>query len=168
MDTKVCSKCKQVKSVDLFTKRNDRPGYKSTCKACRCRVRPRTITLLGGQSGVGKTTLTAKLTHKFTVISKDTLKDRDLIELINNTSGNILYETPVMISTTVKLLRNAGFTVRLVLLIEDIDVIKTRLTARGSTRLDNVEKRHKRLARIAELATPDFVGNFDECFNYLK
>lgn len=35
MDTKPCTRCKQVKSLDQFTRRKDRPsGYVSRCKQC--------------------------------------------------------------------------------------------------------------------------------------
>lgn len=133
------------------------------------KYRPRKFFMLAGQFGVGKTTLCTKLTEKFNIVSYDSLNIKELDSLIANNyyqDKPILIDIPTNISTVFNRYSKA-YDIHLVLLLEDVDVVKTRILSRnGKVNEQNILKRHKRMLYIRDnYAT--FSGTYDDVLNYL-
>lgn len=115
--------------------------------------REKVIYMLCGQSGVGKSTVAAKLTNIFTVLDKDNFRNiKELDKAIRNNWHNelpILLQVSVHIATTIERYTKMGYKVVPFFIVEEPDIIKQRIAQRGGNRVDNVESRHRRILALA-------------------
>jgi guanylate kinase len=125
--------------------------------------------MLCGQSGAGKTTIANKLKHKFTVVHYDSIKVKELDSIIRNNWHNdkpILIDIPIRISTNIKRYQDR-YDITPVFILEDVDVIKSRIIGRGGNRTDGVERRYKRMKSLSQ-RYGKFTGTADEVFTFLN
>lgn len=125
--------------------------------------------MLCGQSGAGKTTIANKLKDKFNIVSYDSVKAKDLDYIIRNEwygDKPILLDIPVRISTNIKKYQDK-YDITAVFILEDVDTIKQRIINRGGSRIDGVERRHKRMTSLSK-KYGHFVGTADEVNSFLN
>jgi len=117
------------------------------------KFKERKIYFLCGQSGVGKSTVAAKLDEYFTILNKDDF--RTIKALDKAISSNWFNDKPILlqigfhISSTIKRYTNKGYEVVPFFIIEEPSVVCERIKLRGGSRIDNVEDRYKRITSLA-------------------
>ena len=113
----------------------------------------KTIYLLCGQSGVGKTTVANQLHDFFTILDKDNLKKiKDLDKAVSSNWFNdkpILLQVGFHISSTIRRFQSKGYIVKSFFIIEEPSIVSERIQLRGGKRLNNVEERYKRIKSLA-------------------
>lgn len=134
------------------------------------KYRPKLIYVLCGQFGCGKSTISAQLGDKFTVIDDDQLsaKERDSF-ITNNYFGEkpILLQLSVHISTTIRRYKDKGFQVVVFVIQEPLEVIKQRILGRGGKISGNEEQRWARIATIAKNYS-NYTSSAADMLQYLK
>jgi len=125
---------------------------------------------LCGQSGVGKTTVSNKVQHLFTVIDSDDFsKIKDMDRAIRNNWFNdrpILLQIGVHISTTLTRYSQQGYKIVPLFIIEDENTVIERIISRGGKRIHNVRNRYKRVTSLASKVA-HHVCNADDMVQYL-
>lgn len=132
------------------------------------KYKPRKFIMLCGQSGVGKTTLLNGFADKFNIVSYDSMAAKQLDSFIANNyfkEKTIIVDIPIKISTLYKKYCEK-YDIHMVFLIEDPEVVKTRLASRGGN-IGSVDSRHKRMLKLCE-NYGDFAGSYDEVYEYLS
>lgn len=126
--------------------------------------------MLGGQFGVGKTTLCKKIKDKFNIISYDNLRIKDLDTIIANNYYDdkpILIDIPTNISTTYNRYKDK-YDISLIILLEDASIVAERLRSRnGKIDMQKISNRRNRMVSLSNNYA-DFSGNYEDVLNYLQ
>ena len=133
-------------------------------------VDKKTIYMLCGQFGCGKTTVANKLLDKYTYIQMDKVKRNKVDDLIKSScqiDKPILIDIPTMIITYYNKYKSHDFNVVPVFIVENIEVIKERILSRDGTITDSIEKRNRRILNLSK-KIGTFSGTADEVFAYLN
>jgi len=131
--------------------------------------KPYELVILCGPSGSGKTWIGEQLKDKYEIIDYDKIrKIDDIIDISKtNTNNTKLIITPIRATWLARELRKAGLRVKVVGLIEDEDVIESRLMLRGSNITNGVKNRIKRYNNIKDKICM-FWGTQSEVLEYLN
>lgn len=128
----------------------------------------RRLYILGGQSGSGKSTICNKLQHKFNIVDFDKVNMKELDKIVRNSwhlEKPLLVQTPVKISTLINRYSDQ-YDVKCILIVENIDIIKSRIIGRGGSKFSSLKSRHKRMLSLAKnYAT--FADTADKVYEYL-
>jgi 5-methylcytosine-specific restriction endonuclease McrA len=129
----------------------------------------RTVYLLCGANGAGKSWVSSQLDDKFHKLNYDTLP-KDMIQtFLEDAPGDkpILFELPFKI---VNFMNSYGFqfNIKPIFIVESDDVIKVRIVGRGGEFTNNVRKRAKRIREKYVKKYTCFSGTSQECLDYLK
>lgn len=122
----------------------------------------KSIILLAGQSGSGKTWVADQLDN---CVSLDQSLNKSMKEIIEK--DNPVVTITVAISTFIKRM-SKFFDISLVLIDEDLDIIKNRIIKRGGSLTSSLYKRKARIQSLIRNYNPKFVGTSDQVLKYLK
>jgi hypothetical protein len=124
------------------------------------------VFIVAGVSGSGKSWVCSQLADIAQYIPFDDCDKKNIRSIIFNAQEEkIIYDPTVHVTSFIK--RNSDvFNIRLLVINESLDVVKTRIQSRGGEFTDNMIKRHKRMAIIKNAA--EFSGTSNEVLNYLK
>lgn len=131
-------------------------------------VRP-IVYLIAGQSGAGKTWVANQLKDKFTGVYSN---DRDgheksVAAMLDDLSGTYIYETPVYVSTFINKNQHQ-LDIRLVVILEEEEVVKARLAARSGSQLAAISRRNVRFKNMVTKYNAVFSGTSQDCLSYLQ
>ena len=127
----------------------------------------KTLYVVAGAPGAGKTWICSQLTDIYYYKKYDSPKKfRHLYDMITSDSNKpILYDITTNVSTFIKHSKNL-FDIKLVVILEDKDTVKSRVKARGGKFTKSIERRVKRMGTLSKSAV--FAGTSDEVLEYLK
>lgn len=122
------------------------------------------VILLCGAPASGKSWVGKQLT-KYSYISHDDTSSKNLIYSMLNADKPIVYDPTIGISTFMKNTSHY-FNFKLIVIEEDIDVIKNRMLSRDGKITPTIEKRCKRMRQLSNKAI--FSGTSEEVLKYLQ
>jgi hypothetical protein len=124
------------------------------------------IVIVAGVSGSGKSWVCKQLSNKYHYIPADKVNKSNVRSLIYNCQYNhILYDPTVHVTSFIR--RNKDlFKIKLVVIIENEETIKSRLESRSGTFSDNIKRRINRMQKIKSAA--EFSGTSIEVLKYLN
>lgn len=123
-----------------------------------------TVILVTGAPGAGKTWVADNLTGSmFNIIDSDKVPRKDLVSTCASSASSVLFLT-VGVSTFMK--KNPQFNYELIVIKENLDVIKERLQKRGGSVTQTTFVRIKRMDVLATKAS--FIGTSDEVLAHLR
>jgi len=128
----------------------------------------KTIYMLCGASGSGKSWVAKQLLDKFQYVSFDDTPKKDHLNLLHacNTDKPILYDPTIKISTFIKR-HSSEFNIIPVFIIESEDVIKERIAKRGGKWTEHIPKRMK-VMEARNIKYGVFSGTAVEVLDWLK
>jgi len=122
--------------------------------------------LIAGCPGSGKSWVCDQLTSKFHYISYDGVnKNYHVYELLKNNSKQLLHDPTIKVSTFIKTYGHL-FNIRLIVIVEDENIINQRMIARGGKITDTIKRRIKRMLSLSEDC--EFSGTSLEVLEYLN
>jgi hypothetical protein len=126
----------------------------------------RDLYLVTGAPGSGKSWVCSQLASQVDYIPYDDVpKEQHLHLMLNNNKLPIVYD-PWRKATSFVKRYAANFNIKLIVIVEDLEVVKKRLIQRGGVPDDNTNKYVKRSMLIAKKA--EFSGTSDQVLQYLK
>ena len=120
------------------------------------------LIIVTGAPASGKSWVVSQLSN-YDVIDSDVVRKKDLVSRCEAASKPVLTLT-VGVSTFIK--RNPQFSVKLVVIQEDEQVINNRMLGRNGRVTGTIKRRIKRMLSLAKQAV--FSGTADEVLKYLK
>lgn len=135
-------------------------------KASLLQTNKKTVYLVTGASGSGKSWVCSQLTDKFDYVEHDATK-RDAVRaaILSSHRSHVMYDPTVGVSTFIK--RNSDvFDIKLVVIKELEEVIRARIQGRGGVFTPHILKRMSRMSSLSSNAA--FAGTSDEVLNFLK
>lgn len=135
----------------------------------RIKIESRTIIVLAGAFGAGKTWVCRQLAHLFDYVPFDEFRDslRSEVILRTTTSKKPIIVDPSICASSWKTLSLLGYRVILCVIVEDVGVVADRIKSRGGVvNVKAISKRCRRMDALARLA--DARGTSDEMLNMLK
>lgn len=124
----------------------------------------KTVILVAGVSGSGKSWVCNQLDKTYFPFDKIDKKNIRSI-IYNSDSPIVVYDPTVFISSFIK--RNKDvFNIKLIIIVESEDVIKSRLISRGGAFTANIARRINRMNQIKCAA--EFSGTSQEVLDYIK
>lgn len=127
----------------------------------------KTIYVVTGAPGSGKSWVCDNLANQYSYISYDDFPKESHLQLIfsDNSNKPILYD-PWRKATSFVKRYSGSLDIKLVVIVESLDVVKERILSRGGTVNENTEKYVKRAVNIA--CGAHFSGTSYEVLEYLK
>lgn len=123
------------------------------------------IFLIAGCPAAGKSWVCNQL-QQFNYVSYDNVnKNYHIYELLKNNNKQLLYDPTIKISTFTKRYSHL-FNIRLIVIIEDEQIINQRILDRGGKLTDTIKKRIKRMEFLSKEC--EFSGTSSEVLEYLK
>jgi hypothetical protein len=143
-----------------------RGPYKKKNKEISTETKPK-LYMVAACSGAGKSWVCQQLTDKFDYVSYDGNRKKHHLDLLLAPSDKPkLYDPPIKISTFFKRYSDK-FDIHAVFILEDDEVVKARIEARGGEWTEHIAKRnaamHKRFAKYG-----NFAGTSQEVLDYLR
>ena len=122
--------------------------------------------VVAGAPGAGKSWVCNNFDKTAYVSYDKTPKEDQRFELMSRALNNpVIFDPCVGVSTCIKEYEDV-FDVRLLVICEDVDIIKSRLLNRGGKITDSILARIKRMESLAKLAT--FSGTSQQVLEYLQ
>jgi len=123
--------------------------------------------IVAGCSGSGKSWVCKQLTDKFEYISYDSNRKKNYLDLLLRPSDKPkLYDMPIRISTFLKL-HSDKFDITVVFILEQDEVVKQRIEARGGVWTKYISRRNRIMARRAAKYGA-FSGTSQEVLDHLS
>jgi hypothetical protein len=123
------------------------------------------IYLLCGQSGVGKTTLLNSFAEDFSALHYDKIRDSELECIIDSSSGVVVLDIAIKISTIIKRYSHKYF-IRPIFMVEPVEIVKDRVEGRGG-KTSNLLKRYNRIVSLSNKYAY-YSGNTEEVRQFLN
>jgi hypothetical protein len=120
----------------------------------------KTVYLLCGVSGAGKSWVAERVSHLIKYVSYDTNGHIDPKATLE------LHDRPVHISTTIKRWRSKGIVVVPLFVMGDLETVQKQIISRGGRVTQNLETRWRRVSRLAEIYS-EFTGSSSEVLDFL-
>lgn len=120
------------------------------------------LTIVTGAPASGKSWVASKIVN-FNVIDSDIVSKRELVALCEQAVKPLLTLT-IGVSTFIK--NNPQFNVKLVVIVENEDVVSHRMLLRGGKLTNTIQRRIKRMCSLAKRAV--FSGTSEEVLEYLN
>ena len=128
-------------------------------------IKPK-LYMVAGCSGSGKSWVCAQLVDKFDYVSYDYNRKKEHLDLLLAPSDRPkLYDPPIKISTFFKRHSNK-FDIHAVFILEDDEVVKARIIARGGEWTEHISKRNAAMRKRFE-KYGEFSGTSQEVLDYL-
>ena len=125
--------------------------------------------IITGQSGVGKSWVTSKLKDMYQIISYDSIPKEQhyhyMVEMSHNDIKPIIYD-PLRKALGMYRRYRGLFDTKLIVIIEEPEVVKNRIRSRGGKALENVDKFYKKFKNLATKA--HFSGTSVEVLAYMQ
>lgn len=154
---KTCNYMKLDSSVEDFLKQVQKIASKHPSKK-------KEIYLLTGAPASGKSWVLKSILSTFSPVDSDDFSRSKLIEEINKCDKIPIVALTIGISTFIK--NNPQFDVKLLVIQEELSVLRMRMLSRGGTVTSTLEKRAKRMSQLALKAV--FAGTSEDVLEYLK
>ena len=132
--------------------------------AARHVMKKKLVYLLTGAPASGKSWILKNLTDTVSKIDSDVFSKSKLVETIEQSSKIPIVALTIGISTFIK--NNPQFDIKLLVIQEELEVIKQRMVQRGGTVTPTLEKRIKRMKQLAAKAV--FSGTTNEVLWFLR
>jgi hypothetical protein len=133
-------------------------------KTSTCNTK-KTLYVVAGVSGSGKSWVCSQL-HNVRYVSYDKVDKFNIRSILWNLSEPVIVYDPTMhVSSFIR--RNSDiFDIKLLVILEDENTVRTRLVSRGGVFNDSIKRRMKRIKNLAKGAL--FSGTSSEVLNFLK